>query len=119
MRDLSSFPRILVYRGPVDFRKRRRSLAAVVQDQIKEDPFSATLFIFLNKRRDCLRALYWDKTGFAMWEKELEKDRFPWPRQMPREGSVVLQNQQVQWLLEGVDFWKLKPHTELEYSRVF
>ena len=119
MRATGSFPRILIYRGQVDFRKRRRSLAAFVQDQIGEDPFSSTLFLFLNRRRDCVRAVYWDKTGFAMWEKELEKDKFPWPRQLPREGSMILLNQQVEWLLSGMDFWKLKPHTELEYSRVF
>jgi hypothetical protein len=38
---------------------------------------------------------------------------------LPREGSMILLNQQVEWLLAGVDFWKLKPHAELEYSRVF
>jgi len=119
MRSICSFPRVLIFRSYVDFRKRRRSLAAIVQDEIKEDPFSSTLFLFLNRRRDCIRALYWDKTGFAMWEKQLEKEKFPWPRLLPREGSMILQNQQVEWLLAGVDFWKLKPHAELEYSRVF
>jgi hypothetical protein len=54
-----------------------------------------------------------------MWKKELEKDKFPWPRQLPREGCMTLQNQQVEWLLAGVDFWKLKPLAVLEYSRVF
>ena len=48
MRATGSFPRILIYRGQVDFRKRRRSLAAFVQDQIGEDPFSSTLFLLRN-----------------------------------------------------------------------
>lgn len=119
MRSLSTFPRILIFRGQIDFRKRRRSLAAVVQELLEEDPFSKTLFVFFNRRKDCVRALYWDKTGFAMWEKELEKDKFPWPKKLEQSSSVVLETQQVEWLLEGVDIWKLNPHQELNYSRVF
>ena len=119
VRALSSFPKILVFRGHVDFRKRRRSLAVVVQEEIKEDPFSTTLFVFLNRKKDCIRALYWDKTGFAMWEKELEKEKFPWPRKMPKEGSLILESRQVEWLLEGVDIWRLKPHENLDYSVIF
>jgi transposase len=118
MKALTSFPRILLYRGFIDFRKRRRSLAALVESHLQEDPFSETLFLFVNRRRDCVRALYWDKTGFAMWEKELEKERFPMPRKSDRSGSVILDEKRVQWLLEGVDIWKLKPHAELSYSRV-
>ena len=119
MRALNSFPKILVFRGHVDFRKRRRSLAVVVQDEIKEDPFSTTLFVFLNRRKDCIRALYWDKAGFAMWEKGLEKEKFPWPRKMPKEGSLILEAKQIEWLLEGIDIWKLKSHESLDYSVIF
>ena len=118
MRALSSFTRILAYKGNVDFRKRRRSLAALVQSELRDDPFSATLFLFMNRRRDCVRALYWDKTGFALWEKELEEARFPWPRKADRSGSITLTARQVEWLLEGIDIWKLSPHEELRYSRV-
>jgi transposase len=77
MRDTASFPRILIYIGQVDFRKRRRSLAAFLQDQIGKNSFSSTSFLFLNCRMDCIRAVNWNKTGFAMWEKELEKDKLP------------------------------------------
>jgi transposase len=115
---LESFPRILVYKGNIDFRKRRRSLSAFVQAELREDPFSATLFLFVNRRRDCMRMLYWDRTGFAMWEKELEEARFPWPKRIERSGCVPLTARQLEWLLEGVDIWKLKPHEELSYSRV-
>ena len=63
VRALSSFPSILVFRGTLDFRKRRQSLAALNQSELGEDPFSATFFVFMNRRRDCVRALYWDKTA--------------------------------------------------------
>ncbi len=115
MKSLGSFPHILVYNGPVDFRKRRRSLAALIQADLGEDPFLAKLYLFLNRRRDCVRAVYWDKTGFAMWEKELEQARFAWPKQPERSGSVVLAARHMEWLLEGIDIWNLKPHEELSY----
>lgn len=118
MRALSTFTRILLHRGIVDFRKGRRSLAALVEVELKENPFSPTLFLFMSRRRDCIRALYWDKTGFALWEKGLEEARFPWPRASERKGQVLLTDQQLEWLLSGVDIWKLRPHSELEYSRV-
>ena len=118
MRALSSFPDILVFRGTPDFRKRRQSLAALVQSELGADPFSATLFVFMNRRRDCMRALYWDKTGFAMWEKGLEEAQFPWPKSIDRVGCVTISAKQAEWLLEGIDIWNLKPHAELEYSRV-
>mgnify|MGYP000549846102 CR=1 FL=1 len=60
MRALSSFPNILVFRGTPDFRKRRQSLATLIQSELGADPFSATLFVFMNRRRDCVRTLYWE-----------------------------------------------------------
>lgn len=118
MRGFASFPRILIYKGKVDFRKRRRSLAVLVQSELQDNPFSPTLFLFMNGKRDCVRAVYWDKTGFAMWEKELEKAKFPWPKKAERMGTVTLNANQAEWLLEGIDIWRLKPHQELEYTRV-
>jgi transposase len=115
MKGLESFPKILFYNGRVDFRKRRKSLACLVESQLKEDPFSETLFFFLNKRKDCVRALYWDKTGFAMWEKELEKEKFLLPKKCAGE-KLYLSANQVEWLLDGVDIWKIKKHKKLDFS---
>jgi transposase len=119
MKAISAFPRILIFRGKVDFRKRKRGLAAFVQDLLAEDPFSKTLFVFFNRKKDCVRALYWDRTGFAMWEKELEEAKFPWPKKISETTTIALLPQQVEWLLEGVDIWKLNPHEDSNFSRVF
>jgi transposase len=115
MKDLSEFPRILFYRGNVDFRKRRRGLAAFVEAELQEDPFSKALFVFLNRSRDCIRCLYWDTTGFAMWEKELEKEKFIIPRKRGQE-KMELPASQMRWLLEGIDIWKIKPHKHLSFE---
>lgn len=116
MRALASFARIRLCREPVDFRKGMKGLAEVVQGDLGESPFSDCLFVFRNRARNALKCLYWDKTGFAMWIKALEVEKFPWPRE--GEALVHVTAEQMNWLLEGVDIWKLKTHKNLEYSRV-
>lgn len=117
MKALTSFPSILVCPQPVDFRKGRRSLSAFVQECLGCDPFAETLFVFTNRRRDTIKALYWDRTGFALWEKGLEEDCFAWPKP-PFPERVVITPEQAQWLLDGIDIWKIKPHQTRTYSRV-
>ena len=111
---LTVFARILIHVPSIDFRKGRRSLAVYVQTVLSEDPFSKTLFLFCNKRKDCIKALYWDRTGFAMWEKELEEQKFRWPRKSDQQ-CISLTSEQLCWLLDGIDISKLKPHKELKY----
>ena len=117
MKALHSFPNIYVYPQHVDFRKGRRSLAAFVQGTLETDPFSKALFLFVNRRRDCVKALYWDRSGFALWEKGLEEAKFPWPKP-PFSNRLEISSQQLEWLLDGVDIWRLKTHKELNYSLV-
>lgn len=116
VRALSCFPRVRIYRFPVDFRKGMRSLAAFVEAVLGDNPFGDTLFVFTNRSRTSLKCLYWDRTGLALWIKGLEEERFPWPK----DGETVLQitPEQLQWLLDGVDIWRIHRHKSLEYSRI-
>jgi transposase len=115
MKNLHHFPRILVFNGVVDFRKRRRSLVALVEAELKANPFENCLFVFFNRKKDCVRMIYWDLTGFAMWEKEFESEKFILLRN--RNNSVLeISHQKLEWLLSGVDIWKIKTHTELKYA---
>lgn len=109
--------RVHLCRDAVDFRKQMRSLSVLVQEELDLDPFSAHVFAFCNRRRDHVRLLYWERNGFAMWQKKLEKDRFPWPRD---HGTHVieLQGRELNWLLDGMDVFALQPHGELSYERV-
>lgn len=117
MRSLSSFPAIFVCPQAVDFRKGRKSLAVLVQEMLAQNPFSETLFLFVNRRHNTIKALYWDATGFALWEKGLEEACFAWPK-APWPPQIVLTPNQAQWLLDGVDIWKMKTHKKLDYSIV-
>jgi transposase len=61
---------------PVDGRKGADSLMVLVRDVLLHDPLSGHLFIFFSKRRERVRIVYWDRNGFAMWSKKLERGRF-------------------------------------------
>lgn len=75
---------VYVHRQPVDFRKSINGLSVLVQESMTLDVFSSALFVFGCRGRN--KILYWDKTGFCLWYKRLEKDKFKWPHQ----GDAVL-----------------------------
>ena len=64
---------IYLYMDIVDFRKSINGLIVVVEQDMNLNPFRDALFVFCNKKRDKVKILYWDKTGFALWYKRLEK----------------------------------------------
>lgn len=101
---------IYLHRTPVDFRKSINGLLMIVQSDMALSPFSESLFVFGNASRDKIKILYWDKTGFCLWYKRLEKDRFKWPR--TGDATLSLSTEQFSWLLRGLDIAKLKPHQE-------
>jgi transposase len=68
--------RVFVATQPVDGRKQADSLMAIVRDVFGHDPLSGHLFVFFSKRLDRVRIVYWDRSGFAMWTKRLERGRF-------------------------------------------
>lgn len=108
---------IYLCRDPVDFRMGINGLSVFVEASLKYDPFSRNLFCFVNKRRTQIKVLYWQRTGFCLWLKRLEEERFKWPFHL--EGSVVgLDDEQFRWLLDGLDLKHLKPHRALEYRTV-
>ena len=122
MRGISEFVGIYLCRDLVDFRKGLDGLAGLVQEQLKRSVFEeGSLYVFCNRGRNKVKALYWDRTGFALWYKRLEKERFSWPRQWPENvsESISLTTEQFAWLLSGVNIWKIKPHEILSYERFF
>lgn len=66
----------------VDFRKSINGLAGIVESELELSVLSGALFVFCNKGRDKLKLLYWDNTGFALWYKRLDKDKFKWPKHL-------------------------------------
>ena len=91
--------KVLVANGPVDFRKTFDGLCGVVREVLQEDPQSPALFVFRNRRGDQLRILWWDRNGFALWMKRLERGTFCLPR---HDGvKATLSPVELATLLEG------------------
>jgi transposase len=96
----------------VDFRKSINGLLAIIESELALNAFNGAVFIFCNKKQDKLKLLYWDKTGFALWYKRLEKQRFKWPK-CDELKHAKLSEQQLTWLLGGYD---MVGHRSLNYT---
>jgi transposase len=106
--------KIFVRVGFTDMRKQINGLSIITQEIMEEDPFSGNLFLFCNKSRNILKCLYWDRTGFAIWLKKLEKRKYPWPKD--KEQHKELSVAELKMLLAGIDFWKA--HESLTYKKI-
>lgn len=106
--------RVFVRPGPTDMRKSIGTLSILAQESMQLDPLSGALFVFCGRTRKIVKILYWDRNGFCLWIKKLEKGRFPWPA--AHEDAVSIDGEKLEWLLRGIDFWK--EHTAIQYSRV-
>jgi transposase len=98
---LPSALRIFLATEPADMRKGFDGLSQLVRDRIAQDPLSGHLFVFRNKRRDRIKILYWDKDGFALWYKRLEKGTFRFPE--AKDGRVEVTPAEMAAVLEGID----------------
>ena len=91
--------RIFAYTQPADLRKSYDGLGALVRDHLTHDLLEGDLFVFVNRTRSRLKALYFDGTGVCILQKRLEVGRFPclWDKPMP----LVLTPAEMALLLDG------------------
>jgi len=117
MRPAADVPQVFLCSEPVDFRKSITGLSLLVEQSLKLDPFSPALYVFINRKRDKLKILYWEKNGFCLWYKSLQKERFKWPRQI-RTPTVMVTSEELNWLIDGFDLWNNQPHSRLYFQSV-
>ena len=101
--------------GITDMRKSINGLSLIVQEVMLGKPNSSDLYFFLNRRRNIIKGLYWNKNGFCLWQKRLEKDKFPWSKS-GENSSLEITEQELVWLLDGVDFFNR--HENLTFSQM-
>lgn len=106
-----------LYADPIDMRKSIDGLAALVERELALSPYSEAVFVFCNRSRDKIKLLCWERNGFIVWYKRLEKQRFRWPSQLSRE-ELSLTGEQLNWLLDGFDIWQRPPHRRLFFASV-
>lgn len=108
LRSLDTGPRILLYRPPTDMRKGFDSLAQLVQSHLQENPLGGELFLFHCRRGCRLKILYWDRDGFALWYKRLEKGTFHFPKGQDGQNKMEIKASELAMLLEGIDLKSIK-----------
>lgn len=115
MKSAHDFTAVYLHRDVVDFRKSINGLSVIVEQEMALSPYADAVFVFCNKQRDKLKVLYWDNTGFCLWYKRLEKDKFKWPRKH-QHPNIELSAEQLQWLLQGYDVSKMQAHEPLFFN---
>jgi transposase len=107
--------KVYLHRDAVDGRKNINGLALLVEQDLGLDPFAAAVYVFSNRRRNRVKLLLWDRTGFWLLMKRLEADRFVWPQATTVVELTVVQ---LHWLLEGIDLSAMRTHPARQYQRV-
>lgn len=107
--------RVYLHRAPVDMRKQMDGLGLLAREALQIDPLSGCLFVFINRGRNKLKLLVWERNGFIVWYKRLEREKFHWPRSAA-QSVITLSCEQLNWLIDGYDVWRMQPHRALHYS---
>ena len=96
--------RLFIARGATDMRKSFDTLAALVIEVVDEDPQSGHLFLFVNRRRDRLKVLWWDRSGYCLLAKRLERGQFRvFDQAAGTAGAFEMQASELALILDGID----------------
>lgn len=106
---------VYLHRDAIDFRKSINGLSALVEQGLGRDAFAAAVYVFCNRRCDRIKLLGWDRNGFWLLHKRLERERFVWPRENAQVIDLTVQ--QLHWLLEGIDLSAMRGHEIIRYKR--
>lgn len=100
---LSAHLRFFLYRHPTDMRKSFDGLCGLVGSTLGKDPLSGDVYVFVNRRRDRIKLLLWDRSGFWICYKRLEQGTFQLPAPAEDSDSVKLPYETLVMILEGID----------------
>lgn len=111
--------RVFLAAEPVDLRRGFDGLAAATRQIIQEQPLSGHLFGFVNRRRDRMKLLIWEPTGYWLLYKRLEKGRFAFPKDpAPGERHIALEPADLMLMLEGIDLRGARRRVRWEPKKV-
>jgi transposase len=112
--DTSSAENIYIACGHTDMRKAIDGLATIVEENFRINPYKNSLFLFCGRRRDRIKALYWEGDGFLLLYKRLETGSFQWPND-PDDVKTITK-QELRWLLEGLSINQPKAVKKLKIN---
>lgn len=103
--------------GKTDMRKSINGLSAIVLHEFKLDPLSDAWFVFCSKNRTRIKILRWDRNGWWLYYRVLDRERFQWPNEI---GSVKqIDYRALRWLLDGLDIEQSSAHKPIEVKYLF
>ena len=107
---LSPQTKVFLARQVTDMRKSFRGLLALTEAVLRHDPASGHLFVFVNRRRDLLKILHWDGSGFWIWYRRLERGTFQLPTTDAGDEQVGIEltPAQLSLILEGIDLTSVR-----------
>ncbi len=105
MLTVSNQTRIFLARQPVDMRKSFHGLIGLTESVLEQDPLSGHLFVFINRRRDRIKLLYWGGTGFCIWYQQLEEGGYQLPdiATVDERTGIEITSSQLSLILDGID----------------
>ena len=116
MLSIATGTRIFVATGATDMRKGFDGLQGIDTGVLEQDPLSGHLFLFVNRRRDKLKILYWDGDGLAIWYRRLEQGTFQMPRIQDDQKAAEIRSDELMMLVRGIDFDNI--HRRKRYAMV-
>jgi transposase len=116
---LASPIRVFLYRLPTDMRKSFHGLIALTESALKQDPLSGSLFVFVNRRRDRIKVLYWGQSGFCIWYQQLQQGTYQLPAEEALEAqeTVEVTRSQLSLILDGIDLASARQRTRFQRSQ--
>jgi transposase len=111
--------RVFLYRRPTDMRKSFHGLVALTESELKQDPLSGSLFVFLNRRRDRVKILYWGQSGFCIWYQQLQEGTYqlPSPSSLDEQDTLEVTRSQLSLILEGIDLTSVRQRPRFQLQR--
>ncbi|MDQ3049143.1 MAG: IS66 family insertion sequence element accessory protein TnpB [Bacteroidota bacterium] len=114
MLSITSAQRYFIYSGLTDMRKGFDSLCGLVRNEFKMDPLSGDVFIFLSRSKNRIKLLQWQRDGFAVYYKRLEKGTFEIPKNTS-SSTILLSSQQLILIMEGILLSSVKKRLRYEH----
>ena len=111
--------RVFLHRRPTDMRKSFNGLVALTESNLKQDPLSGDLFVFVNRRRDRIKILYWGQTGFCIWYQQLQQGTYQLPCQESLDDRETLEvtRSQLSLILDGIDLASARQRVRFQLNR--
>ena len=107
---------VFLYRRPTDMRKSFNGLVALTESKLKRDPLSGSFFVFVNRRRDRIKILYWGETGFCIWYQQLQRGTYQLPchESLDEEDTLEVSRAQLSLILDGIDLASARQRLRFE-----